>query len=96
MDKKEQIDTLVALLVRADNEGFVRNLLEDLFTYKEIGDLASRLNVALLLDSGVSYSEIEKQTGASATTIARVSKCLNHGAGGYQEAIRILKGESAE
>ena len=33
---------------------------------------------------------IEKATGASATTIARVSKCLSYGAGGYTMALNIL------
>lgn len=28
--------------------------------------------------------------GASATTIARVSKCLSYGAGGYEQALKIL------
>ena len=35
-------------------------------------------------------ASIEKATGASATTIARVSKCLSYGAGGYTMALNIL------
>ena len=91
MTEDQEVKTLISLLAKADDEGFIRALLEDLFTYKEIRDIASRLNVAILLDEGLSYNEIEKLTGASATTIARVSKCLNHGAGGYTEAIVRLK-----
>ena len=33
-----------------------------------------------------------RRPGASATTIARVSKCLSHGAGGYRAALDILAG----
>lgn len=91
MTEDQQVKTLISLLAKADDEGFIGALLEDLFTYKEIRDITSRLNVAILLDKGLSYNEIEKLTGASATTIARVSKCLNHGAGGYTEAIARLK-----
>jgi TrpR-related protein YerC/YecD len=46
--------------------------------------MAQRLTVAALLDTGESYTVIEGKTGASATTIARVSKCLNYGTGGYR------------
>lgn len=81
---------LVKLLVMADDEEFVSDLLEDLFTTREIRDLASRLQVARMLDDGMSYSEIEKETKVSATTIARVSKCLSEGSGGYKKALEML------
>lgn len=74
------------------DEAQIEALLSDLFTEKEIRDQASRLQVAKMLDSGVSYSEIEKKTGVSATTIARVSKCLSHGPGGYRFALSCLEG----
>jgi TrpR-related protein YerC/YecD len=65
----------------------VEALMEDLCTIREVHEMAQRLTVAFMLDAGESYATIEKKTGASATTIARVSKCLNHGAGGYRVAI---------
>ena len=90
--KKRDANTqdLVKLLVMADDEEFVSDLLEDLFTTREIRDLASRLQVARMLDDGMSYSEIEKETKVSATTIARVSKCLSEGSGGYKKALEML------
>lgn len=69
---------------------------EDVCTIKEIIEIAQRLRVAKLLDSGASYQAISKETGASTATISRVSKCLEYGNGGYRAAIRRLKeGESA-
>ena len=65
-------------------------LLEDLFTVREIRETSQRLGVARLLAAGKSYAAIEAETGASATTIARVSKCLSYGAGGYEQALKIL------
>ncbi|MDR2587355.1 MAG: hypothetical protein LBC23_03740 [Coriobacteriales bacterium] len=65
----------------------VEALMEDLCTIREVHEMAQRLTVAFMLDDGESYATIEKKTGASATTIARVSKCLNHGAGGYRAVI---------
>ena len=58
-----------------------------------------RLDVARMLKVGRSYAVIEQATGASATTIARVSKALNYGAGGYERAFEVLekqKGKAAE
>ena len=89
-EENEQVDELVRLLVNVDDEQAVSEILLDLFTLREIRDLASRLQVAKMLSSGLSYSEIEKQTGVSATTIARVSKCLTQGSGGYAKALEIL------
>ena len=87
-DKKEYRN-LLRVLSEINRESDLEKLLEDIFTLKEIRDAASRLEVARLLSSGVSYVEIEKQTGASATTIARVSKCLNGGSGGYEIALSL-------
>lgn len=66
-------------------------LLKDLFTTREIRESSSRLNVAKLLSGGLSYVEIEKETGVSPTTIARVSKCLAEGSGGYSKALQHMK-----
>ena len=66
-------------------------LLEDLFTVREIKDTSQRLDVARLLKEGRSYLAIEEETGASATTIARVSKALNYGAGGYEKALELIR-----
>lgn len=71
-------------------------LLEDLFTVREIKDTSQRLDVARILRKGSSYAVIEKATGASATTIARVSKALNYGAGGYGLAFEVLDAKEAE
>ena len=68
---------------------------EDVCTIKEIIEIAQRLRVAKLLDSGASYQAISKETGASTATISRVSKCLEYGSGGYRTAIlRLKEGES--
>lgn len=69
-------------------------LLLDLATVREIEDMSQRFEVARLLEQGKSYSFIQERTGASSTTIARVSSCLNYGDGGYKTALnRIEKKE---
>ena len=89
-EENKQVDELVRLLVNVSDEDAVQDILLDLFTLREIRDLASRLQVAKMLNDGMSYAEIEKRTRVSATTIARVSKCLTQGSGGYAKALELL------
>ena len=63
------------------------DFFEDLCTIKELRDLSARLDVAFLLDRGLSYQAVAGQTGVSSATICRVKKCLDYGSGGYRRAI---------
>lgn len=59
----------------------------DLLSPEEMKDIARRWKVAKMLDSGTSFAEIEEKTGMSSTTIARISKWMKDGYGGYQTMI---------
>lgn len=85
-----EVEALLEVLAVLDDKDVLFALLEDMFTIREIRESSQRLAVARLLDEGLSYAQIEQATGASATTIARVSKCLSYGAGGYQAALDKL------
>ena len=91
--RTREVDDLLSVLAGLTDPDDVFALLEDLFTIREIKDTSQRLEVARLLCRGESYASIEKTTGASATTIARVSKALNYGTGGYQLALELLEEE---
>lgn len=65
-------------------------LLLDLCTPREIEDLSQRLEVARLLDAGEPYLSVQQKTGASSTTVSRVSKCLNGPVGGYRSVLDRL------
>lgn len=90
---REVEDLLYVLSELTDRDDLYR-LLEDLFTIREIKETSQRLEVARLLSEGRSYASIEQTTGASATTIARVSKCLSYGSGGYTKALEMLVNQS--
>ena len=45
-----------------------------------------------MLSAGEHYTTIQEATGASATTISRVSKALNYGADGYKRVLERLDG----
>ena len=91
-----EVRDLTRVLAALDDEETIFALLEDLFTIREIKETSQRLAVARMLDSGRSYAAIEDATGASATTIARVSKCLGYGSGGYRAALDVLDRIDAE
>ena len=78
-----ELERLYRALAQLSEPADIAALLEDLCTIREIEELSQRLEVARLLNEGVSYTAITEKTGASATTIARVAKSLNYGAGGY-------------
>ena len=88
--RTREVDDLLHVLASIDDADTVFALLEDLFTIREIKETSQRLAVARLLDAGKSYAAIAEATGASATTIARVSKCLSYGSGGYAAALKTL------
>lgn len=56
---------------------------EDICTVRELNSISQRLEVAKLLKIRKTYSEIEKETGASTATISRVNRALHYGADGY-------------
>ncbi len=85
-----EVNDLLKVFAELDDEDVIFALLEDLFTIREIRETSQRLSVARLLAAGRSYTSIEETTGASATTIARVSKCLSYGSGGYASALEVL------
>lgn len=61
-----------------------QKFLRDLLTEAELKEFANRWKVAQMLDQKIAYKEIEKQTGMSSTTIARIQKWLSSGTGGYK------------
>ena len=90
----ESTDALCEALLCLTNREECYAFLEDACTIKEIQDIAQRLSVAKLLQSGVSYNAISAQTGASTATISRVSKCCEYGTGGYRTVISRLNEET--
>jgi len=90
--RTREVENLLLTLSKMEDCDEIYHFLEDLFTIREIKESSQRFAVARLLAAGRSYSAIERTTGVSATTIARVSKCLSYGSGGYARALEILSG----
>ena len=67
-----------------------RMFFHDLLTEKEILEMGNRWKAARMLDKKIPYSEIIKETGLSSTTIARISKWLKNGLGGYELMLKRI------
>lgn len=84
------VDTLLEAFLALETPDEVYAFLQDVCTIREIQELAQRLAVARMLAGGAHYSQIQDATGASATTISRVSRALNYGADGYTTVLGRL------
>ena len=68
-----------------------RSFFRDLCTPTELQAMADRWSVVELLERGLPYRDIHKQTGVSVTTIGRVARYLQSGNGGYRAVTDRLK-----
>lgn len=91
MDKQVDIDDLSEAFMKLRGQEEVKAFLQDLLTKSEQETLAMRWRVAQLLDQGSPYKQIERETGASSATIAKISEFLKYGYDGYRLVIDRLK-----
>jgi TrpR-related protein YerC/YecD len=82
--RTDDVDRLAAAFARLGSPEDVYAFLQDVCTVREIQEMSQRLAVARMLSEGRHYDHIREATGASTTTISRVSRALNYGADGYR------------
>ena len=84
------IDALASALASLERVEDIRAFLEDLCTPAELEAMGDRWRVVPELLQGLPYREIHDRTQVSVTTIGRVARSLERGAGGYRAAARRL------
>ncbi|GAB3095717.1 YerC/YecD family TrpR-related protein [Lysobacter terrae] len=85
---EDALDDLAGALSRLGTAAQVRAFLEDLCTPAELEAMSDRWKVVPLVAEGVPYREIHDRTLVSVTTIGRVARTLERGAGGYAAALK--------
>jgi TrpR-related protein YerC/YecD len=80
------IEAILALKSQKEAKIFLRDLL----TEKELVEFGNRWKAVQMLDEKIPYVRIEKETGLSSTTVARISKWLQNGEGGYKLMLKRL------
>ena len=94
-DVEANLDMLARVLAALTRPDDVRAFLEDLCTPAELESMCDRWKVVPLLIEGVPYRQIHERTLVSVTTIGRVARTLERGAGGYDAAVRRLRRQSS-
>lgn len=89
--ESEDVQNLFKVLLKMRDANEVMRFMRDLMTMKEIETFALRWRAAQMLNEGVPYTEIERLTGLSSATIARVSEYLKYGYDGYKLALERTK-----
>ncbi len=95
-DAQVSLQALAHALSRLDAPSDVVAFLRDLCTPAELEALADRWRVVPLLLKGVPYREIHDLTQVSVTTIGRVARTMEYGAGGYAAALRAQRAETTD
>lgn len=87
-DASASFKALARALAALERSDEVAAFLQDLCTPAELEAMADRWRVVPLLLQGLPYREIHDRTLVSVTTIGRVARTLERGAGGYAAAVR--------
>jgi TrpR-related protein YerC/YecD len=93
MDKKTK--NLYKAILSLKNPDEAGRFFRDLLTKKEIVEFGNRWQAAQMLDKKIIYPKIQKETGLSTRTIARISKWLARGKGGYKLVINRFNHHSS-
>ncbi len=89
--KTDDVEALFNAMRSLETLDETERFFRDLCTLKELRDIAQRWAVVRMLDAGMHYAEISRETGASTATITRIASWLNHGEGGYRAMLDKLE-----
>jgi len=81
---------LLKTILALKNLKEAKSFFSDLLTISELKEFGNRWLAAQMLNQRIPYSRIIKATGLSSTTVARISKWLQSGKGGYQLMLKRL------
>ena len=95
-NNSENAEMLYQAILSLSSPEECKAFFQDLCTVAELRAMAQRLEVAVLLDSGMIYNDILERTGASSATISRVNRSLAFGHGGYQAFFDHREAEEKE
>lgn len=91
----QKTKNLFNAILQIKNPDEARRFFRDLLTEEELIEFSKRWQAAQMLDRKISYEKIEKETGLSSRTIARVAKFLNGKNNGYKKIINKIHHSSS-
>jgi TrpR-related protein YerC/YecD len=84
----KEIDDLYNVILQLKSLNECQRFFRDLLTEYEISEFVERWKAARMLANGIPYTQIERETGLSTRTIARVARWLKKGKGGYMMMLK--------
>jgi TrpR-related protein YerC/YecD len=95
LEEQRAEQSLFQAVTALQGEEETGRFLRDLCTPAELQALVDRWRVVGLLRQGLTYRQINEQTGISVTTIGRVARFLADGHGGYLAVADRLDGDDS-
>lgn len=87
----QKTEDLSAVILQLKNKTEAKKFLRDLLTEAELREFGNRWRAVQMLAAKIPYTEIIKETGLSSTTVARISRWLQKGQGGYKLMLQRTK-----
>ncbi len=92
-NNEEMMNQLYKAFLSLKDKQQCKAFLNDLCTFKEIEQMAQRLEAAKLLSEGHTYTQVSEKFEISSATISRVSKCVKY-SDGYTTVLENLNNEN--
>ena len=84
---------LIKVFLSLKDEAELKAFFRDIMSERDLRELQMRWDVAKKLDAGETYEQIQETSGEAMATIAKISRWLKEGTGGYKMMIERMKGE---
>ena len=85
--KKNNYSELYAEILKLETLEECAKFFDDLCTINELEAMLQRIKAAKMLLEDKTFQEVINETKISSATLARVSKCIKYGDGGYKDIL---------
>jgi TrpR-related protein YerC/YecD len=85
--KKNNYSELYAEILKLETLEECEKFFDDLCTINELEAMLQRIKAAKMLLEDKTFQEVINETKISSATLARVSKCIKYGDGGYKDIL---------
>ena len=85
--KKNDYSELYAEILKLETLEECEKFFDDLCTINELEAMLQRIKAAKMLLEDKTFQEVINETKISSATLARVSKCIKYGDGGYKDIL---------
>ena len=85
--KKKDYSALYAEILKLETLEECEKFFDDLCTINELEAMLQRIKAAKMLLEDKTFQEVIAETKISSATLARVSKCIKYGDGGYKDIL---------